>query len=69
MAEEPLLRTYTTPPICEQKKEEEEKEEREREEEKNRHRREKKSTRNIMSGCLLCGRHLSKIKKNRIAPQ
>jgi hypothetical protein len=45
------------------KKEEEEKEERKRGEEENRHRRETKSTRKIMSGCLCCGRHLSKIKK------
>ena len=62
MAEEPLFVTRATPPFCEQKKEEEEKEERKREEEKDRHRREKKSTRKIMSGCLCCGRHLSKIK-------
>jgi hypothetical protein len=63
MVEEPSPLTQATPPICEQKKEEEEKEERKREEEKNRHRREKKSTRKIMSGYLLCGRHLSNIKK------
>ena len=62
MAEEPSSLISATPPFCEQKKRRGRKG-REREEERNRHRREKKSTRKIMSGCLLCGRHLSKIKK------